>query len=186
MTMIAEELSQQQAGSIDTDAAKASSKQGLMRYDARAKVTGAAKYAVEFVPPADPAYAYMVQSTIPRGRITSIDEGAAMKSSGVLAVMTPFNAPKLPAAQLRGGISRCCKMRTCFTKGNRLRSWWRARCRRRRRLRRCCGFTTSRRRRSWISGSAWVRRDLLSRRMGACNGDARRPGGGDGKGFGEG
>jgi xanthine dehydrogenase YagR molybdenum-binding subunit len=66
------------------------------RYDAHAKVTGQAKYAVEFKPPTDPAFAYMVLSTIPSGSIASIDQAAAEKSAGVLAVITPFNAPKLP------------------------------------------------------------------------------------------
>ena len=64
------------------------------RYDALAKVTGAAKYAGEFGK--NLLYAYMVQSTIPSGTITSIDRTAAERSSGVVAVLTPFNAPKLP------------------------------------------------------------------------------------------
>jgi xanthine dehydrogenase YagR molybdenum-binding subunit len=89
---------QEKTPSIASDASKPSSKQMATRYDARAKVTGAAKYATESKPPVDPAYAYIVQSTIPSGRITSIDSSAAMKSSGVLAVITPFNAPKLPVA----------------------------------------------------------------------------------------
>jgi xanthine dehydrogenase YagR molybdenum-binding subunit len=88
----------QKAPSIASDASKPASKQLPTRYDARAKVTGAAKYSAEFQPPADPVYAYIVQSTIASGRITSIDQAAAMKSSGVLAVMTPFNAPKLPVS----------------------------------------------------------------------------------------
>jgi xanthine dehydrogenase YagR molybdenum-binding subunit len=97
MTAI-ETLTQQRAPSIATDASKPASKQLATRYDARAKVTGAAKYAVESRPPTDPVYAFMVQSTIPSGRLASIDQAAAMKSSGVLAVITPFNAPKLPVA----------------------------------------------------------------------------------------
>ncbi len=71
-------------------------KQLQVRYDGRAKVTGKAKYAVEFKPPAPPAYAYIVQSTIPSGSIENIDQAAAEKADGVLAVITPFNAPKLP------------------------------------------------------------------------------------------
>ena len=69
------------------------------RYDAYAKVTGKAKYAAEFdakVPGGQPLYAYMVQSTIPSGTLTSIDRTAAERSPGVVAVLTPFNAPKLP------------------------------------------------------------------------------------------
>jgi len=94
-----EELNEQeQAPSIATDASKPASKQLAMRYDARAKVTGEAKYATESKPPTDAVYAYIVQSTIASGRIKSIDQANASKSSGVLAVITPFNAPKLPKA----------------------------------------------------------------------------------------
>src|SRR5215470_3752882 len=64
------------------------------RYDGRLKVTGAAKYAAEF-PVKDVTYGYIVQSTIPAGTIASIDDAAASHASGVLAVMTPFNAPKV-------------------------------------------------------------------------------------------
>lgn len=88
----------QNAPSIASDAARPAPIQLRTRYDARAKVTGAAKYAAEFKTPTDVAYAYIVQSTISSGRLTSIDQAAAEKSSGVLAVITPFNAPKLPAA----------------------------------------------------------------------------------------
>lgn len=63
------------------------------RYEARLKVTGAAKYAAEFQN--DVAHGYIVQSTIPAGTITSIDQATASKASGVLAIITPFNAPKL-------------------------------------------------------------------------------------------
>jgi xanthine dehydrogenase YagR molybdenum-binding subunit len=69
-----------------------------VRYDGRAKVTGTAKYAAEFKPPTDPAYAFIVQSTISSGSIAAIDQAASERASGVLAVITPFNAPKLPVA----------------------------------------------------------------------------------------
>jgi xanthine dehydrogenase YagR molybdenum-binding subunit len=88
----------QQSPPIAADAPSPPPKQLATRYDGRAKVTGAAKYAYEFKPPADPVYAYIVQSTIASGRVASIDQAVAEKSSGVLAVITPFNAPKLPAA----------------------------------------------------------------------------------------
>ena len=67
------------------------------RYDGHAKVTGAAKYAAEF-PVKDMTYGYIVQSTIPSGTIASIDSAAASRASGVLAVLTPFNALKVKAA----------------------------------------------------------------------------------------
>ncbi|GAA3757172.1 xanthine dehydrogenase family protein molybdopterin-binding subunit [Terriglobus aquaticus] len=68
------------------------------RYEGIAKVTGKAKYAAEFdgpFPKADLAYAYIVQATIPAGTVESMDIAAASKAPGVIAVMTPFNAPKL-------------------------------------------------------------------------------------------
>ena len=70
-----------------------------VRYAGLAKVTGQAKYAAEFTGPfskKDLAYAYLVQSTIPSGAVVSMDHAAAERSSGVLAVLTPFNAPRLP------------------------------------------------------------------------------------------
>ena len=69
------------------------------RYDGVAKVTGTAKYAAEFrepFPRKDLVYAYMVQSTIATGSIKAIDTQAAERASGVITVLTPFNAPKLP------------------------------------------------------------------------------------------
>ena len=68
------------------------------RYEGIAKVTGKAKYAAEFsepFPKSDLLYAYMVQSTISCGTIVSIDRAAADRSPGVVAILTPFNAPKL-------------------------------------------------------------------------------------------
>ena len=68
------------------------------RYEGLGKVTGRAKYVAEFhepFPAKDLLYAYMVQATIPSGTVTSMDQHAAERSSGVVAVLTPFNAPKL-------------------------------------------------------------------------------------------
>jgi xanthine dehydrogenase YagR molybdenum-binding subunit len=71
------------------------------RYDGVAKVTGRAKYAAEFKEPfakQNLLYGYIVQATIPAGSVASIDRAAAEHAPGVVAVLTPFNAPKLPAA----------------------------------------------------------------------------------------
>ena len=68
------------------------------RYEGIAKVTGKVRYAAEFSEPfskSDLLYAYIVQSTIPSGTIVSIDRSAADKSPGVVAILTPFNAPRL-------------------------------------------------------------------------------------------
>src|SRR5436190_12492518 len=63
------------------------------RVDGRLKVTGAAKYAVEFDVP-NCAYGWTVESNIARGKILSIDTNAAQAAPGVLAVVTHLNAPK--------------------------------------------------------------------------------------------
>src|SRR5437764_2743899 len=63
------------------------------RVDGRLKVTGAAKYAVEF-PITNCAYGWTVESNIAKGKILSIDTKAAESAPGVLAVVTHLNAPK--------------------------------------------------------------------------------------------
>jgi xanthine dehydrogenase YagR molybdenum-binding subunit len=72
----------------------------LVRVDGRMKVTGSARFAAEFDMPRL-AYVYIVQSTIPSGRITVIDDVQASQSAGVLAVVSHRNAPKLPGAETR-------------------------------------------------------------------------------------
>ncbi|HEY3561497.1 MAG TPA: xanthine dehydrogenase family protein molybdopterin-binding subunit [Kribbella sp.] len=65
----------------------------LERVDAAEKVTGRATYAVE--QPVDaPLSAWLVQSTIARGRVT-VDATAALDHPGVVAVLDHTNAPKL-------------------------------------------------------------------------------------------
>ena len=66
----------------------------INRVDGRLKVTGAARYSAE-IPVDDLAYGVIVQSTIARGMIDRIDAGEAEQLPGVIAVMTPRNAPKL-------------------------------------------------------------------------------------------
>jgi xanthine dehydrogenase YagR molybdenum-binding subunit len=72
----------------------------INRVDGRLKVTGAAKYSAEFEIP-DLAYAVMVLSTIPCGRIRSMDIASAKREAGVISILTPDNAPKLPGAEKR-------------------------------------------------------------------------------------
>jgi xanthine dehydrogenase YagR molybdenum-binding subunit len=66
------------------------------RIDGPFKTTGTAPYAYERhdVAP-DQAYGYVVGSTIAKGRIVSIDDSAARKAPGVLAIVTARNAGKL-------------------------------------------------------------------------------------------
>ncbi len=65
------------------------------RVDGPEKVTGRARYAFEH--PVDGAvYARAVSSAIARGTIRSVDASPALALPGVLAVITPDNAPRLP------------------------------------------------------------------------------------------
>src|SRR5262245_23663925 len=69
----------------------------MKRPEGRAKVTGAAKYAAEEMPP-NTLHAVMVTSTIACGRVTAIDSEAARALPGVIAVLTHADLPKLPPA----------------------------------------------------------------------------------------
>ncbi|AWM00410.1 xanthine dehydrogenase family protein molybdopterin-binding subunit [Bradyrhizobium amphicarpaeae] len=64
------------------------------RVDGRAKVTGAAKYAGEFGANGL-VHGFVVEATIPRGRIVRIDTHEALKVAGVLDVLTHANRPPL-------------------------------------------------------------------------------------------
>jgi xanthine dehydrogenase YagR molybdenum-binding subunit len=75
-------------------APKANMGQPVPRYDAVPKVTGRAQYAAD-VPLANPAYAYLVTSSIARGRIDSFDLTDASKMRGVIDIITYGNAEKL-------------------------------------------------------------------------------------------
>ena len=72
----------------------------LTRVDGRLKVTGGAKYAVEYELP-NMAYGVLVTSTIAKGRIKSIDTSTAEKAPGVLAVITHKNSPKVPGYDVK-------------------------------------------------------------------------------------
>ena len=66
----------------------------VSRLDGPFKVLGTARFAAEF--PLDRmVYAALVFSTIPRGRIATIDSAAAEAAPGVVAVMTHRNVPKM-------------------------------------------------------------------------------------------
>ena len=64
------------------------------RVDGLLKVTGRARYAAEFAVP-DAVHAVLVQSTIGAGEIIGLDIDQAKMMPGVLAIITPENAPKL-------------------------------------------------------------------------------------------
>jgi xanthine dehydrogenase YagR molybdenum-binding subunit len=70
----------------------------LERVEGPAKVTGRATYAVEHREPPfdqDPLHAWLVQSTVARGRVTGLDRAAALAHPGVVAVLDHTNAPRL-------------------------------------------------------------------------------------------
>jgi xanthine dehydrogenase YagR molybdenum-binding subunit len=70
---------------------------GIDRVEGKLKVTGKAAYPSETAV-ANVAHAVIVSSTIGLGRLTGMDVAAAERSPGVLAVLTPRNAPRLPGA----------------------------------------------------------------------------------------
>ena len=72
----------------------------LDRIDGKAKVTGAAKYSAEFFLP-NIAYAVLIESTIPSGAVIGMEIDKAAKIDGVLAILTPGNAPRLAEPQPR-------------------------------------------------------------------------------------
>ena len=66
----------------------------MNRVDGRLKVTGAARYAYEVKQTPSTAYGYVVEASIAKGRIRSIDTRAAERASGVVLVLTYRNAPE--------------------------------------------------------------------------------------------
>ena len=77
--------------------------EGISRVDGVLKVTGTAMYSAEW-PIEQLAYGVIVQSTIARGHIATLDTRAAAAQAGVLAILTADNAPKLPQ-QGRAGVN---------------------------------------------------------------------------------
>ncbi len=67
----------------------------LDRVDGKAKVTGTAKYAAEYELP-NLTYGVLVDSTITKGSITTINSKAAEAAPGVIAVISHLNSPKIP------------------------------------------------------------------------------------------
>ncbi len=80
--------------SMSTSPAFSSIGQPLPRADGRLKVTGKATYTAEWQVP-DLTYGAAVDSGIARGTIRHYDLEAARAAPGVLAIITPENAPRL-------------------------------------------------------------------------------------------
>jgi xanthine dehydrogenase YagR molybdenum-binding subunit len=85
--------------SIAAPEPKANMGQSLPRYDAVAKVTGRAEYAAD-TPLNRPAYAFLVTSSIAKGRVDGFDLTAAKQVRGVIDIVTHENAEKLKKAKL--------------------------------------------------------------------------------------
>jgi xanthine dehydrogenase YagR molybdenum-binding subunit len=66
----------------------------MSRVEGREKVTGAAQYAFEHHPDGM-AYAWIVQATIARGAVRSVDTEGALAVPGALAVLWHANAPRV-------------------------------------------------------------------------------------------
>jgi xanthine dehydrogenase YagR molybdenum-binding subunit len=75
----------------------------INRTDAWAKVSGAARYTAEHQVEGL-THAVLVTSTIPSGRVVHVDDGAAREVPGLLLVMTPQNAMRLPKETRDGKI----------------------------------------------------------------------------------
>lgn len=79
----------------------------MNRVDGRLKVTGAARYSAEFFPQGV-LHAYALKSPISSGRIRELDVTAAETATGVRAVITHVNPPKIkqpnPDSDSGGGL----------------------------------------------------------------------------------
>jgi xanthine dehydrogenase YagR molybdenum-binding subunit len=79
---------------LDTEARQGPVGKPLDRVDGPLKVTGGARYAYEVKQGPATTYGYVVEASIARGRIKSIDARAAQQSPGVVLILTHLNAPE--------------------------------------------------------------------------------------------
>jgi len=84
--------------SIAAPAPRANQGEPIPRSDARAKVTGAARYPSD-EPVGNAAYGFLKTSSIAKGRITAIDETAARAVPGVLDIFTYRNASSIKGSK---------------------------------------------------------------------------------------
>jgi xanthine dehydrogenase YagR molybdenum-binding subunit len=82
------------ANVLDADAAQGIVGKPLDRVDGRLKVTGGARYAYEVQHGPATLYGFVVEASIGKGRIKSIDTRAAEQARGVALVLTYQNAPE--------------------------------------------------------------------------------------------
>jgi xanthine dehydrogenase YagR molybdenum-binding subunit len=79
---------------LDTEARQGPVGKPLDRVDGPLKVTGGARYAYEVEQGPTTTYGYVVEASIAKGRIKSIDARAAEQSPGVVLILTHLNAPE--------------------------------------------------------------------------------------------
>jgi xanthine dehydrogenase YagR molybdenum-binding subunit len=79
---------------LDVEAQEGPVGKPMERVDGKLKVTGGARYAYESAQGPATAYGYVVQASIGKGRIRSIDSRLAQRSPGVLLVLTYRSAPE--------------------------------------------------------------------------------------------
>ena len=79
----------------------------ISRIDGPLKVQGRAKFAAEF-PVEHMAYAALAFSTIPKGRIATLDTAEAERAPGVVLVMTYRNAPRMKSMPLFMSTPKSC------------------------------------------------------------------------------
>ena len=97
----------------------------LDRVDGRLKVTGGAVYAYEVAQGPQTAYGYVVQASIGKGRIRSIDSRVAEQMPGVILVLTHLNAPEQGTGDHQRRASGPGWHRPCRTMASLSLSSWR-------------------------------------------------------------
>jgi hypothetical protein len=95
----------------------------LDRVDGRLKVTGGAHYAYEVQQGPAVAYGFVVEASIGKGRINSIDTGAAERAPGVVLVLT-HRTRRSRARAITMRPIRCSAVLRCRITASRLPLWW--------------------------------------------------------------
>jgi xanthine dehydrogenase YagR molybdenum-binding subunit len=79
---------------LDTEARQGPVGKPMDRVDGPLKVSGGARYAYEVAQGPTTTYGYVVEASIGKGRIKSIDTRAAEQSPGVVLILTHLNVPE--------------------------------------------------------------------------------------------
>src|SRR6266568_9154205 len=93
------------------------------RYDARLKVTGEARYPAD-VPMTNPAFAFLVTSSIAKGRLLSLDLAEARTVPGVIDILTQDDASALHGGKFGQGAATSIDRSEERRVGKECRSRW--------------------------------------------------------------